>query len=142
MDPRESMRDPRDHRMSLDPNDHIRVIQPMGGRGTSGATGGDPRAMSQGGGEMRGDPRGISGRLNGAGAAEAMWNQPQVGPPHHPMSQGQVRRFLLQLIFLTIKSKEKFNLNSILKLSISLTNLLINCCVIFNEVLLKNLFFF
>lgn len=31
--------------------------------------------------EMRGDPRGITGRLNGTGA-EAMWGQPPQGPHH------------------------------------------------------------
>ncbi|XP_033214194.1 trinucleotide repeat-containing gene 6C protein isoform X3 [Belonocnema kinseyi] len=68
VDPRE-MRDPRDHRMSLDPREHIRVIDPMAR---------DPRMA-----DMRGDPRGISGRLNGA-SADAMWGQPP-GPPHHQM---------------------------------------------------------
>ena len=68
VDPRE-MRDPRDHRMSLDPREHIRVIDPMTR---------DPRMA-----DMRGDPRGISGRLNGA-SADAMWGQPP-GPPHHQM---------------------------------------------------------
>ncbi|XP_043482810.1 trinucleotide repeat-containing gene 6B protein isoform X3 [Leptopilina heterotoma] len=68
VDPRE-MRDPRDHRMSLDPREHIRVIDPMAR---------DPRMA-----DMRGDPRGISGRLNGAGT-DTMWGQPP-GPPHHQM---------------------------------------------------------
>ncbi|XP_015596287.1 trinucleotide repeat-containing gene 6C protein isoform X2 [Cephus cinctus] len=68
VDPRE-MRDPRDHRMSLDPRDHMRVMDPMGR---------DHRMA-----DMRGDSRGISGRLNGA-SADAMWGQPP-GPPHHQM---------------------------------------------------------
>lgn len=65
------MRDPRDHRMTLDPRDQMRVMDTMVGR--------DHRMT-----DMRGDPRGISGRLNGANA-DAMWGQPP-GPPHHQLS--------------------------------------------------------
>ncbi|XP_014233641.1 protein Gawky isoform X4 [Trichogramma pretiosum] len=77
VDPRE-LRDPRDHRMSLDPREqHMRVMDSMGARDM-------PRMP----GEVRGDPRGgISGRLNGS-SADAMWNQPP-GPPHHQIPSHQ-----------------------------------------------------
>lgn len=66
LDPREMRIDPRDMRASssdpmrmLDPRDQMRLVNS----------------------EMRGDPRGITGRLNGSGA-EAMWGQPPQGPHH------------------------------------------------------------
>lgn len=65
MDPRDLRPDPRDMRAgSTDP---IRMLDPR-----------DPRLVS---GDMRGDPRGITGRLNGAGT-EGFWTQPPQGPHH------------------------------------------------------------
>lgn len=68
--------DPRDPRSAagIDPDPHINM------RPGPGALGADPL--------LRGDPRGISGRLNGAAAAaDPMWAQPPQGPPgpgpHH-----------------------------------------------------------
>ncbi|GJQ80904.1 hypothetical protein Trydic_g4721 [Trypoxylus dichotomus] len=74
-DPRNTSIDPRD--MRPDPS-HIRTgsTDPMRML--------DPREqMRLVGGDMRGDPRGITGRLNGAGA-EAFWGQggPQAGAHH------------------------------------------------------------
>ncbi|KAI4455914.1 trinucleotide repeat-containing protein [Holotrichia oblita] len=75
-DPRNTSIDPRD--MRPDPTPHIRTptTDPMRML--------DPREqMRLVGGDMRGDPRGITGRLNGAGA-EAFWGQagPQAGAHH------------------------------------------------------------
>lgn len=65
MDPRDMRIDPRDMRAGssdpmrmLDPREQMRIVSS----------------------EMRGDPRGITGRLNGS--AETMWGQPPQ-PPHH-----------------------------------------------------------
>ncbi|CAG2066065.1 unnamed protein product, partial [Timema podura] len=69
----------------MDPRDHMRgVVDTM--RGDVGMR--DLRGLADmrgGGGDpmMRGDPRGISGRLNGPAADAAMWAQPPQPPHHH-----------------------------------------------------------
>ena len=66
MDPRELRPDPRDMRAgSTDP---MRMLDPR-----------DPMRLVSG--DMRGDPRGITGRLNGAGT-DGFWTQPPQGPHH------------------------------------------------------------
>nr|CAD7442204.1 unnamed protein product [Timema bartmani] len=90
MDPRDMRagNDPRDLRGAggmMDPRDHMRgVVDTM--RGDVGMR--DLRGLADmrgGGGDpmMRGDPRGISGRLNGPAADAAMWAQPPQPPHHH-----------------------------------------------------------
>jgi hypothetical protein len=94
IDPRDLRGDPRDTRSGImDPRDHMRgVLDPIRGdvsmrdprdmRGMGDIRGGDPM--------LRGDPRGISGRLNG-GSDAGMWGQPPQPPhhhaPHHQQSQ-------------------------------------------------------
>lgn len=63
IDPREMRMDPRDMRAGS--SDPMRML--------------DPREMRIVNNDMRGDPRGISGRLNGSGE---MWGQPPQGPHH------------------------------------------------------------
>lgn len=94
IDPRDMRGDPRDSRSGMmDPRDHMRgVLDPMRTdvgmrdprdiRGMGDMRGGDPM--------LRGDPRGISGRLNG-GSDAGLWGQPPQPPhhhgPHHQQSQ-------------------------------------------------------
>ncbi|KAF5283611.1 hypothetical protein FQR65_LT13817 [Abscondita terminalis] len=81
-DPRATNMDPRDMRpdlrdMRTNSSDPMRMLDPR-------------EQMRLTGGDMRGDPRGITGRLNGAGA-EAFWGQagPQASA-HHMHHQGKI----------------------------------------------------
>lgn len=76
MDPRDMRPDLRDMRSAT--ADPMRMLDPR-------------EQMRLAGGDMRGDPRGITGRLNGAGA-EAFWGQagPQAGAHHIAHHQGKL----------------------------------------------------
>ncbi|XP_015838344.1 protein Gawky isoform X3 [Tribolium castaneum] len=69
IDPRDMRPDLRDMRAGS--SDPMRLLDPR-------------EQMRLAGSDMRGDPRGITGRLNGAGAADAFWGQagPHTGTQH------------------------------------------------------------